>query len=685
MYTLEDSIKTLKGIGSKTAVLYERLSLESLWDLLFYFPRAYEEFPLPTADLSEVCDDEKTAVYFTVNEIPKNIKTKRMDITTLQGFVGDIPFEVVWFRSAYIKNQLQLHETYVFYGKITSVGAFKKKMEQPLVFTKEKYESVLSSLQPVYSLTKGLTNNALKKQLKSLLDEVSVNEFLPDELLANRNLLGFFDAIKGIHFPDSFDELASARKRLVYNEFLCFILEMERGKLEEEKVLNEFQLSKDDCYESCIKNLPFELTEGQKACLNDLKDDVSGKYVSQRLIQGDVGSGKTILAFLFMTLFVENNYQAAIMVPTEILAKQHYETFCSYIRKFQLPFEACLLVGSMTAKEKREVYDKVSSDKPCYIIGTNALIQEKASYRSLALVITDEQHRFGVKQRDAFRKKGIHPFTVVMSATPIPRTLSMILYGDMNISVISDVPKNRLPIKNAVITKKELNNAYQLLYKEVERGHQGYVICPLVEASEKTESENVNDYGKKLCELFKNRIHIGILHGKMPAEEKQRVMEAFLKKEVDVLVSTTVVEVGVNVPNATVMIIEDANRFGLAALHQLRGRVGRGDSQSYCIFVDASKKEEQNKRLKVLKDSNDGFYIANEDLKLRGPGDFYGIRQSGEFDFDLADIYQDADILKIASADAKEILKKDATLSTEEYEPLNRFLQQKSIHQYTNL
>ena len=685
MYTLEDSIKTLKGIGSKTAVLYERLSLESLWDLLFYFPRAYEEFPLPTADLSEVCDDEKTAVYFTVNEIPKNIKTKRMDITTLQGFVGDIPFEVVWFRSAYIKNQLQLHETYVFYGKITSVGAFKKKMEQPLVFTKEKYESVLSSLQPVYSLTKGLTNNALKKQLKSLLDEVSVNEFLPDELLANRNLLGFFDAIKGIHFPDSFDELASARKRLVYNEFLCFILEMERGKLEEEKVLNEFQLSKDDCYESCIKNLPFELTEGQKACLNDLKDDVSGKYVSQRLIQGDVGSGKTILAFLFMTLFVENNYQAAIMVPTEILAKQHYETFCSYIRKFQLPFEACLLVGSMTAKEKREVYDKVSSDKPCYIIGTNALIQEKASYRSLALVITDEQHRFGVKQRDAFRKKGIHPFTVVMSATPIPRTLSMILYGDMNISVISDVPKNRLPIKNAVITKKELNNAYQLLYKEVERGHQGYVICPLVEASEKTESENVNDYGKKLCELFKNRIHIGILHGKMPAEEKQRVMEAFLKKEVDVLVSTTVVEVGVNVPNATVMIIEDANRFGLAALHQLRGRVGRGDLQSYCIFVDASKKEEQNKRLKVLKDSNDGFYIANEDLKLRGPGDFYGIRQSGEFDFDLADIYQDADILKIASADAKEILKKDATLSTEEYEPLNRFLQQKSIHQYTNL
>ena len=685
MYTLEDSIKTLKGIGSKTAVLYERLSLESLWDLLFYFPRAYEEFPLPTADLSEVCDDEKTAVYFTVNEIPKNIKTKRMDITTLQGFVGDIPFEVVWFRSAYIKNQLQLHETYVFYGKITSVGAFKKKMEQPLVFTKEKYESVLSSLQPVYSLTKGLTNNALKKQLKSLLDEVSVNEFLPDELLANRNLLGFFDAIKGIHFPDSFDELASARKRLVYNEFLCFILEMERGKLEEEKVLNEFQLSKDDCYESCIKNLPFELTEGQKACLNDLKDDVSGKYVSQRLIQGDVGSGKTILAFLFMTLFVENNYQAAIMVPTEILAKQHYETFCSYIRKFQLPFEACLLVGSMTAKEKREVYDKVSSDKPCYIIGTNALIQEKASYRSLALVITDEQHRFGVKQRDAFRKKGIHPFTVVMSATPIPRTLSMILYGDMNISVISDVPKNRLPIKNAVITKKELNNAYQLLYKEVERGHQGYVICPLVEASEKTESENVNDYGKKLCELFKNRIHIGILHGKMPAEEKQRVMEAFLKKEVDVLVSTTVVEVGVNVPNATVMIIEDANRFGLAALHQLRGRVGRGDLQSYCIFVDASKKEEQNKRLKVLKDSNDGFYIANEDLKLRGPGDFYGIRQSGEFDFDLADIYQDADILKIASADAKEILKKDATLSTEEYEPLNRFIHQKTIHQYTNL
>lgn len=684
MYTLEDSITTLKGIGAKTAGLYHRLSLESVWDLLFYFPRTYEEYPQVLSDFSDVSDEEKVALPMTVSEIPKNVKTKRMDITTLQGFYKDVPVEMVWFRSPYIKKQLKLNETYIFYGKLTSEGAFKKKMEQPVIFTEEKYEAVRSSLQPIYGLTKGLTNNAVKKQMHAVLEDVEFQDFLQPSYLEKRSLMSLPKALLKIHFPDSFEELKEARKRLVYDEFLSFLLEMERGKLSEEVVPNEFKLKKDEFYKNCLMNLPFELTKGQCDCLNDLVSDVKGPVITQRLIQGDVGSGKTILAFLIMTLFVENGYQSAIMAPTEILAKQHFDTFSSYIKRFELPFEAVLLVGSMTQKEKREVYEKISSGAPCYVIGTNALIQEKANYDSLGLVITDEQHRFGVKQRDALRKKGTNPFCVVMSATPIPRTLSMILYGDMNISVISDVPSNRLPIKNAVITKKELTTAYQLIYKEVERTHQAYVICPLVEASEKTESENVEDYGNKLSKLFGSKIRVGILHGKMPAEEKQRVMEAFLNKDIDVLCSTTVVEVGVNVPNATVMLIEDAHRFGLAALHQLRGRVGRGGAQSYCIFVDGGKNKEKNKRLEVLNKSNDGFYIASEDLKLRGPGDFYGIRQSGDFDFALADIYQDADVLQMASQDAKEMIRIDSDFSNE-YASVGLYLKLKNSHQYTNL
>lgn len=685
MYTLEDSIKTLKGIGEKTSGLYERLSLNSLWDLLFYYPRTYEEYPQVLSDFSDVVENEKVAIPMTVNELPKNIKTRRMDITTLYGFYLDVPIEMVWFRSPYIKNQLKRNVTYIFYGKLSSDGPFKKKMEQPIVFTEEKYLAVRSSLQPVYGLTKGLTNNAIKKQMQTVLSEVELPEYLPKDILKKRSLLDFSTAISQIHFPDTFDALKESRKRLVYDEFFSFLLEMERGKLSAKQCPNTYLLDKKDYYKRCLNLLPFELTDGQKACLDDFLSDVYGEFITQRLIQGDVGSGKTILAFLFMTLFVENGYQSAIMAPTEILAKQHFDTFKSYIERFDLPFEAVLLVGSMTQKEKKACYETLSSGKACYVIGTNALVQKKALFSDLGLVITDEQHRFGVKQRDELRKKGLDPFCVVMSATPIPRTLSMILYGDMNISVIPGVPKNRLPIKNALITKKELTTAYQLIYKEVERGHQAYVICPLVEASEKTESENVEDYGKKLSQMFGSKVKVGILHGKMSADEKQSVMEAFLNKAIDVLCATTVVEVGVNVPNATVMLIEDAHRFGLAALHQLRGRVGRGDAQSYCIFVDGGKNKEKNKRLEVLNKSNDGFYIASEDLKLRGPGDFYGIRQSGEFDFALADVYQDADVLQMASCDAKEILRLDPELSSAEFLPLRNYLQQKNSHQYTNL
>ncbi|MCR5546344.1 MAG: ATP-dependent DNA helicase RecG [Lachnospiraceae bacterium] len=684
MKRLEDSIKTIKGIGDKLSKLYEKLSVYSLWDLLFYYPRTYFEFPEELCDCSDCLDGDLVALEINVHEIPKTKKTKRMEITTLNAFCGEVPIQFIWFRSPYIKSQIKLHETYIFYGVLKSDGPIRKKMEQPVLYTKDKYDYERSSLQPVYSLTKGLTNNQLKKNLHGVLDEIQLEEYLPKDMISKRNLESFSHSMKQIHFPDSFEELKKARRRLVYDEFLTFFIQMEQVKEQEEAVSNHFHFPHMDRYNFCLERLPFELTKGQKSCLDEIISDFQGDYISQRLIQGDVGSGKTIIAFLLMTLVVENGYQAAIMAPTEILARQHYETFCQYVKDFDLPFEVLFLTGSFTAKQKREVYEAMAKETPCYIIGTNALIQEKANYDNLALVITDEQHRFGVKQRETFRKKGNMPFTLVMSATPIPRTLSMILYGDMNISVISDVPAKRLPIKNAVIKPKEVKTAYEFIYKQVKSGRQAYVICPLVEASEKTESENVLDYGKKLREFYKGSISVDVLHGRMSAEEKKKVMEDFLAKKTDVLVSTTVVEVGVNVPNATVMLIENANRFGLAQLHQLRGRVGRGEWQSYCMFVDSGK-EEKNKRLEVISSSNDGFFVASEDLKLRGPGDFYGIRQSGEFDFTLADIYQDGELMKEASCDAKELLALDKDFSMEEHKPLKEFLTQQHNHQYTAL
>ena len=393
-------------------------------------------------------------------------------------------------------------------------------------------------------------------------------------------------------------------------------------------------------------------------------------YAMQRLIQGDVGSGKTILAFLAMADCSHNGYQSAIMAPTEVLAVQHYESFKGLCDRFGLNIPLILITGSMTSKQKREAYDRISQFSNAMIIGTHALIQEKVTYKELALVITDEQHRFGVRQREAFFNKGQVPHVLVMSATPIPRTLAIILYGDLDISVVDEVPARRLPIKNCVVNTKFRPKAYEFIEKEVSLGHQAYIICPLVEESENAEGENVIDYAKKIKESLSPNISVGILHGQMKPKVKNEVMQQFAENKIQVLVSTTVVEVGVNVPNATVMMIENAERFGLAQLHQLRGRVGRGDAQSYCIMINTTDTDKSKKRLDILNHSNDGFEIANEDLKLRGPGDFFGIRQSGEMQFALADIYQDALELKQASEAVAEILDKDPNLELEEHRML---------------
>ena len=528
---------------------------------------------------------------------------------------------------------------------------------------------------PVYGLTGGISNNLVTKTVRSVLGrEELFKEYLPREIRSRYKLCEYNYAIKEIHFPENMDTLIAARNRLVFDEFFLFILNMQYHKEKRIKEANEFEFREDSFTDELIARLPYELTGAQKRALSEVKRDMRSPYVMQRLIQGDVGSGKTIIAFLAMADAAHNDYQSAIMAPTEVLARQHYETFQKLCEEFGLKIPVVLLTGSMTARQKRMAYEALQLYPNAMVVGTHALIQERAIYDNLALVITDEQHRFGVRQRDTFAEKGRHPHILVMSATPIPRTLAIILYGDLDISVVDEVPAKRLPVKNCVVNTGYRNKAYAFIENEIKNGHQAYVICPLVEEVEGMETENATDYVKKLRQIFPEEIQLGLLHGQMKPAQKNKVMEAFMKNEVQVLVATTVVEVGVNVPNATVMMIENAERFGLAQLHQLRGRVGRGDAQSYCIMVNCSSAKTAERRLKILNDSNDGFRIASEDLKLRGPGDFFGIRQSGELQFALGDIYQDAAVLRDASEAVGELLVEDPDLMSGEHENLRHYL-----------
>lgn len=470
------------------------------------------------------------------------------------------------------------------------------------------------------------------------------------------------EAVRNMHFPEDKEYFAAARERFVFEEFLVFILSLRRLKETENRAKNSFIFADQEKIGKFLKALPYRLTDAQMKVWNEIKADMQGEHVMSRLVQGDVGSGKTVVAFLALLLSGLNGYQGALMAPTEVLARQHYENISDMLKDYNLPLKAELLTGSMTAAQKRSAYERIQSGEASIIIGTHALIQEKAVYKELALVVTDEQHRFGVRQREALAGKGTMPHILVMSATPIPRTLAIILYGDLDISVIDEMPKNRLPIKNCVVDTGYREKAYAFMKKQVAQGHQCYVICPMVEESESLDAENVMDYSQTLQEEMGDTVRVGYLHGKMKQKEKDEIMDAFGRNEIQILVSTTVVEVGIDVPNATVIMIENAERFGLAQLHQLRGRVGRGKHQSYCIFMSASKSDETKERLDILNHSNDGFFIAGEDLRLRGPGDLFGIRQSGILDFKVADVFQDAKTLKAASEEAGEILKDDPEL-----------------------
>lgn len=671
------SITSLKGIGEKTKDLFAKMGVYTVGDILLHFPRTYIRYPKmePIDEISSLTE-ENHAIVAQVRTSPVVKSTRRMQLTLLTiGSVGH-KMQLIWYRQPYIRNNLKANQYYVFYGKVT-IKEGKYVMEQPVIYEPQAYTQMEDMLFPVYSLTGGVSNNLMIKTIRQALAEKDMlYDYLPTDVREKYALCECNYAVKQIHFPDSFDTLIEARKRLVFDEFFLFILGMQYQKEQKKRESNTFSFREPEIIEECIGKLPYELTGAQKRALDDVIRDMQSPYVMQRLIQGDVGSGKTIVAFLAMAWTAASGYQSAIMAPTEVLARQHYETYCQMSEQFGLHFPIVLLTGSMTAKEKRLAYQTLEAEKNAMVIGTHALIQEKAIYSNLALVITDEQHRFGVRQRETFAEKGRRPHILVMSATPIPRTLAIILYGDLDISVIDEVPARRLPIKNCVVNIAFRPKAYTFIEEQVRAGHQAYIICPLVEGSENMEGENVTDYAGKVKSELPSDIEVGVLHGKMKNDKKNEIMNLFAQNKVQVLVSTTVVEVGVNVPNATVMMIENADRFGLAQLHQLRGRVGRGDAQSYCIMINTSQSKNAKKRLEILNQSNDGFKIASEDLRLRGPGDFFGIRQSGDLAFQLADIYQDAPVLQQASEAVASILDEDPDLAMESHAILQRKMDQ---------
>ena len=672
--TIQSDICSLKGIGEKTSALFYRAGVRTVEDLLRYYPRGFEIFeePVPISEVEEGKVNTVSGAVFGRIQVSAN-KARQVTTLHLKDLTGTI--KVIWFRMPFLRNTLSKG------GPVTLRGRVVRRkdgllMEHPEVFYPAfRYGEKLHSMQPVYPLTSGLTNNMVIKAVRQALEQPCEEaDILPGEIAEENGFPSFREALYGMHFPVSKEEFSEARKRFVFEEFLLFVLSLRRLKHAEDRAKNDFVFEDSPEIERFLSELPYDLTNAQKKVWEEIRADMKGSSVMSRLVQGDVGSGKTIVAFLGLLLAGLNGYQGAMMAPTEVLARQHYETVTGFLERYRIPLKAELLTGSMTAAAKREAYKRIESGEASIVIGTHALIQEKAVYRNLALVITDEQHRFGVRQRESLAGKGKTPHILVMSATPIPRTLAIILYGDLDISVIDEMPKNRLPIKNCVVDTGYRPSAYSFMKKQVAQGRQCYVICPMVEESESMEAENVIDYSAMLSEEMGQEIRVGYLHGKMKQQEKDEIMESFGNNEIQILVSTTVVEVGIDVPNASVILIENAERFGLAQLHQLRGRVGRGQHQSYCIFMSASRSKETKERLDILNRSNDGFFIAGEDLRLRGPGDLFGIRQSGILDFKVADVFQDSLMLQKAAQAAERILKEDPQLLEPSHRKLKTYI-----------
>jgi len=671
---IHEDIKQIKGIGDKSAALFNKLGVNNVQDLLELYPKTYITYPEITS-LKDVSDGNYGAFELTCISDFLVRKGSRVSILTGKASDGENLVSITYFNANYYKSTLVKGASFVFYGKLNSDNN-RFSLEQPVMYSKDEYLSMLNVPQSIYPLTKGLTNKLVKKSIYNAItdnDYLSLyKEYLPEYYIKQNTLISTAKAIHDIHIPDSINDVLLARKRLAFDELFIFLYSLRQIKGHNEKQESNYKLIDTALPNRIIEMLPYKLTNAQLKAFDEIRQDLLSGYVMNRMIQGDVGSGKTIVAFLSLFLCTDNGYQGALMAPTELLAAQHYNNLCELKEKYKLNINPVLLTGSVSAKNKKEIYENIKLGNTNIIVGTHALIQDKVEYKNLALVITDEQHRFGVLQRRSLNQKSLNPHVLVMSATPIPRSLSMVLYGDMHLSVINERPSQRLPIKNCVVGTNFRPKAYDFILSEIKNAHQVYIVCPMIEETEELSNvESVISYAEALKRNLPGNINIGTLHGDMKPDEKKYVMNHFANKDIDILVSTTVIEVGIDVPNATVMMIENAERFGLAQLHQLRGRIGRGASQSYCIFINSDKTGKNNKRLEILNNTNDGFKVAEEDLKLRGAGDIFGIRQSGEMDFRIADIFEDSDLI-LSINDFLDNVENNTT--TDEMNKLNLYL-----------
>lgn len=643
---ITDPIGSMKGVGPKTAALFAKLNIYTVEDLIRFYPRTYLSYKEPV-DVREAEVGERVAVRASIQSYVDIKKIRNLRLVTCMAKDASGSVKLLWYNCPFLKQVFHIGQTFIFVGDL-SIRNHQFVMEHPEYYTEQQYATLIASMQPVYPLTEGLSNKVVTKLIKAAMEQIDqLEDKVPECVIERYQLMALKDAVTGTHFPTNAEQLLECRNRLVFDEFFWFLVQMHYMREHTMKAENQNCITDWSAVDDYIAKLPFALTKGQQDALQDIRSDMGGTTVMNRLVQGDVGSGKTAVAMMAILACVKNGYQAAFMAPTEVLAMQHYESVQKDLGEFGV--RVALLCGSTRLAEKRKIYEALAAGEIDVIVGTHALIQDKVMYHDLALVITDEQHRFGVRQREKLSRKGQEPHVLIMSATPIPRTLAIIMYGDLDISIMKDMPATRKPIKNCVVGPKYRPTAYKFMLEQIEKGHQIYIICPMVEASENMSAENVIEYQENIREYFPDKVRIAYLHGKMTADEKNTIMSTFAEGKIDILVSTTVIEVGINNPNATVIMIENAEKFGLAQLHQLRGRVGRGADQSYCIMLCGTERKEALDRLSILNASNDGFYIANEDLKLRGPGDFFGVRQSGDMLFHLGDIYNNADVLKTAN------------------------------------
>ena len=678
MNNLNKDIQYVKGIGPKKASKLNKLGIFTINDLIYYFPRQYED----RNKLKKICqleDKEKATIRAIISSIETSTPRKGLSITKLSvrdetGFA-----KLVFFNQDYIVKSFKSGDTILVFGKVkkdfNGVELSSCEVEQMSNNPKST-----CGIMPIYPLTYGLTNKELMGIIKTIFtnEQIVVKEYLPKRIIEKYKLCSIDYAIKNLHNPTNKESLKIALYRMVFEEFLILQLGLflfKNGVVEKDGIY----FNRHDNLKAILDSLPFKLTNAQNRAFNEILDDMASNKVMNRLVQGDVGSGKTVVALLSLANCVLNGYQGALMAPTEILAEQHYISLNETLSQFGMNIG--LLVGSLTKKQKENILEKVKNKEIDILIGTHALIEDKVEFNNLGIVITDEQHRFGVRQRNKLSEKGYNPDILVMTATPIPRTLALILYGDLDISIIDELPPGRQPIETIAVYKDKRDKAYNsLVREEVEKGRQVYIVCPLVEESEAIEAKSAVELVEELRSEYFSDLRLGLLHGKMKPSEKDEIMKSFKNRELDILVSTTVIEVGVNVPNATLMIIENAERFGLAQLHQLRGRVGRGKHKSYCILIYSSKSEVCSQRMGIMEETTDGFKISEKDLEIRGPGEFFGTRQHGLPELRVANIFKHMKILKLAQKEARYIISED--LKLQNYE--NKKLKQEVLKKFEN-